>query len=123
MLPLMARIVISSDVVPGPSIEAPFLDVGDVIRRQIVPELVAFVDGSPQLAGLRVNRNAHRIADAARINAKTGSIGICLENIGAVVLARIVVHVIDVRTRANRDEQLPSIEGKRDVSRPVPPAL
>src|SRR5947208_3063705 len=122
MLALVPGVLIRADVVPGPAIEASLLNVGDVIRWQIVTELVALVNRSPQFPGLRIYGDADRIADAPGIDAQSRAVGVRFQDVGPVVLDRIVVGVVDVGPRADRDVHLLAVEGKRQVSRPMPAA-
>jgi len=48
----MPGVLVTSNVVPGPAVEAPLLNVGDVIRGKIVAEFIPLVDRSPEVAGL-----------------------------------------------------------------------
>src|SRR5258708_34737963 len=49
----------------GPDIEAAVLYGGQIIRNQIGPDLITFVDDGPKFAGLRLPRQAGGIARAA----------------------------------------------------------
>src|SRR5438105_4669593 len=100
MLAPVPRVLVRADVVPGPAIEATLLNVGDVIRREIVTDCITLVNRSPQFPGLRVYGDADRIADAPGIDAQSRSVGVRLQDVGPVVLDRIVVGVVDVRARA-----------------------
>ena len=46
-----AGIGVGAVVVPGPAVESVLGDVGGVVRGEVVAEVVAFVDGDPDLAG------------------------------------------------------------------------
>src|SRR6267378_7286089 len=61
MLALMPRVLVSAHVPPGPAIKTALLHVGDIVRNQIVPQRVAFVDRTPQLASLRIDRHPYAI--------------------------------------------------------------
>src|SRR5467141_5248344 len=61
MLALMPRVLVSALVPPGPAIITALLHVGDVVRNQIVPQRVAFVHRTPQLASLRIDRHPYAI--------------------------------------------------------------
>src|SRR2546426_12472262 len=110
MLAPVPRVLVCADVVPGPAIEASLLNVGDVIRREIVTELVALVNRSPQFPGLRIYGDADRIADAPGIDAQARAVGARLQDVGPVVLHRIVVGVVDVGPGPDRDVHLLAVE-------------
>src|SRR5437870_1233220 len=73
MLALVARILVSSNVVPGPTVEASVLNVGNVIGREIIAEFVALINGGPEFAGLWVDGNTYCIADTPRVKHAAGS--------------------------------------------------
>src|SRR5271170_3175533 len=64
----MPRILRAAHVVPGPAVEAAFLNVGDVVRNQIVAEHIALVGGAPELSRDGVNSLAAAITDAVGVD-------------------------------------------------------
>src|SRR5437660_12495963 len=80
MLALVARILVSSNVVPGPTVEASVLNVGNVIGREIVAEFIALINGGPEFAGLWVDGNINWIAYTSRVNTQPGAIVIRLQD-------------------------------------------
>src|SRR6202022_222234 len=63
-LPLAPRILVVSEIPPGPPIERALLHAGDIVGNQIVAEAVALVRRAPELARGRVDGNAHAVAQA-----------------------------------------------------------
>jgi hypothetical protein len=57
---LMPRVLIISDVVPGPTVERVLLDLGRIFERGIVAQLIALVDRAPGTAGRRLNGDINR---------------------------------------------------------------
>src|SRR4029077_5626898 len=106
MLPVVARILIRTDVVPGPSIKPAVSYSRDVIGDQVVPQIVALVYRGPQHACRRIDRDANRIPNSRGINSLPRSVGIKSENIRAWILGRIIAHI---RFRAYSHEHLLSI--------------
>src|SRR4029077_4616357 len=119
MLALVARILVAADVIPGPGVEASILDVRDVLGRKIVANVVAFVDGTPGLARFGIDGNSYAIANAGGEDAASGAIRIELQHIGAFEFRGIIIDIVDVGTRADRDIHLLAIERERDIAGPV----
>ena len=69
MLAFEPRILIASEIVPRPTVEATVLDVCDVVGDEIVTEVVALVRADPQLTGRGVDREPGRVPDAAGVDA------------------------------------------------------
>src|SRR5437879_12418514 len=122
MLALVARILVSSNVVPGPTVEASVLNVGNVIGREIIAEFVALINGGPEFAGLWVDGNTYCIADTPRVNTQPGAIGVRLQDVRPVKFNGIVVGIVDVRLRSDRYVHLLPIQRKHNVARPVSPS-
>ena len=59
----VAGILVISQIVPWPAIEAPFQDAGDVVRNEVVSQAVPFIYRSPQVAGFGLNGNPDRVSD------------------------------------------------------------
>src|ERR1700722_313376 len=97
MLALQSRILIASHVPPRPTIESAIFDVRNVIGHQIVAEAVAFVYRTPQLAGLGVEgQAAARVTNSIGINLHSRAVGIELENVCAILFARMRIRIVDV---------------------------
>src|SRR5207245_1600008 len=97
MLALVARILVSSNVVPGPTVEASVLNVGNVIGREIVAEFIALINVGPEFAGLWVDGNTTWMSYTPRVNTQPVAIGIRLQDVRPVMLNGIVVGIVDVR--------------------------
>src|SRR5579862_5175409 len=113
MLAGVGGIVIAADVEPGPSIESAALDVGDVVGHQIVAIGVAFVNGRPDFAGVGVDRQAHGVANAGRVDAHELAFGRVFQNIGAMVFVRSVAVI---GGRADCQEQALAVLRKNDIA-------
>src|SRR5213593_3893643 len=83
----------------GPAVEGAFLDLCDVVGRQVVAAPVALVDRRPELAGAGVNREADRVPEARREAQLARAIGVVARDRGA---ARIALRA-DVERRAHGD--------------------
>ena len=119
VLAQVTRVLVAADVVPGPAIKAALLDVRDVIGRKVVAKLVTLVDGRPELARLRVYRDSHRVADAPRVHAQAGAVGIRLKDVRPPGFYGIVVGIVGVRARPHRHEHPLAIEREREIACPV----
>src|SRR5437867_6111043 len=84
MFPFVARIGMVANVKPWPAIESAGPDTADVIRRQIVADLVPLVRAHPELVCARPKGDAHGVANSPGINFLLCAIGIELENPGAI---------------------------------------
>src|SRR5580658_2402984 len=119
MLSLETRIRMAADVVRRPAVKAAFLYVGNIVGREVVAKIVALIRGAPEIAVIGLNCFADAIADASRVDALTGAIGIEFQNISAILFARSVVGIGDVGLRSDRYEHLLAVFGKDDVTGPV----
>ena len=115
----MTRILIASHVEPGPAVESSLLHVRDVVRHQVVAQPVALVHGGPKLAGLWRDGDAHRVADAVRVNALPAPIRVVGQDVRPVSLGGIAVRVVHVRGGADRHEHNASIARESYVARPM----
>ena len=106
---LVARVDVAAHVIPGPTVEAAILHMGDVIRGQILAESVSFIDRCPQLSGLGMDSNTNRIADARGVDALTRSVGIELEDVGPVIFDGIIIRIVDIGVGPYRDIHFLSI--------------
>src|SRR5215469_1388605 len=118
MLALEARIFVSADVIPRPTVKAVFLDVGDVVRRKIVADVVAFVYRGPELA-FSIDGDAHRIANSGRIDPQIAAVRACDKDIRAMEFAFVFVGVGYIRARSHGNEHLLAIERECNITRPV----
>src|SRR5216684_5926405 len=69
----------------GPAIEASVPYRGQIIRNQVGPDLIAFVDHGPKFAGLRLPSKAGGVADSAGEDAMRARCPIDLPDRGAFV--------------------------------------
>ena len=116
VLALVARVLVGAEVIPGPAVEAAFLDVGDVVGHQVVAQRVALVDRGPELAGLGVDRQADGVADARGVDPLVLAVGVEGQDVGPALLALVVA---DVRPRADRNEQGLAVLRELEVAGPV----
>src|SRR5256714_690903 len=116
MLSFVARVLVISDVEPRPAVESAALDVADVIRHQIVAELVAFVCAHPKLIRSRTKFNPDRIPDSPGKNVLAGAVRVELKDPRAIRLRGVIRYVGE---RANRNVHLLSVRRERDVARPM----
>src|SRR5712664_4675162 len=120
MLASEPRILVWPRVIPGPAVEAAFLDVGDVVGNQIVAQRITLVYCGPELPGLGMHRNTGCIANTGCIDSLARSIGIEFEHIGAICF-RFVVR--DVCSGAHSDVQLLAVVRKDQTASPVSAAV
>ena len=116
MLALVPGILMAAHVPPGPAVEAALLHMGDVVGNQVVAQSVAFVDRAPQLAGLRIRRKPHAVANAVGVNLHARAVGIELQNVGAVLFRRRGIRVVDIGGRAHGDEHFLAIERELNIT-------
>src|SRR6266513_1647377 len=117
MLSLVPRILVIPDVEPRPAVESTALDVADVIRHQIIAELIAFVRAHPKLVRSWTKLDPDRIPDSPGKNVLAGPVRIELKDPRAIRFRRVVRHV---RKRTDRNVHLLSVRRERDVARPMP---
>ena len=67
VFPDVPRILRAAHVEPRPSVKPAVLHVRDVVGHQIVAEVIALVDGHPELTRLRMEGKADGVPDAGRI--------------------------------------------------------
>src|SRR5260370_30901758 len=96
MFAFVAWILICTDVVPGTAVEPSLLHLGDVVRGKVVTQSVSCVHGRPERAALRMNSNAHRIANTPGKYPQRRAVGVRFENVGSVKLGWIVIGVVVV---------------------------
>src|SRR5215469_6240273 len=102
MLTVVTRILMTTHVPPRPTIEAARLHMGDVIRNQVVPQSIPFIDRTPQLSA-RVDGQSHSIADSISKYAHSRAVRPEGEYVCTIFFARSSVRVIDIRSRTNGD--------------------
>ena len=101
-LRLHPRIQVLAEVAVGPAVEAALPYRGQVVRDQVVADLVALVDDGPQLAGDRFPLQAGRVAQAGGVDAAAAAGDVHLENRRATVFdRRAVLGDVAVRTDAH----------------------
>ena len=74
----------------GIAVKAAGLHISEIVRRQVVAQPVAFIDGDKQVAGARIEGDADGIADAAGIFHQI-ALGIDFEHFGAGLIFRDIV--------------------------------
>src|ERR1700683_3925815 len=97
-------ILIPAGVIPRPAVKSPFLNMRNVIGREIVAELVAFVHRHPDLARAWLHRETDRVANPGRVDLQIGAVRTCDQDVGAVKLGGIGINGGDVCARADGDE-------------------
>src|SRR3954447_19787116 len=80
LLLLYPRSDIVPDVAVRPSIKSTILYGGEVIRWQVVTKSIALIHAGVQRTGARVQRDAHRVAQAGRIQPRILPIGVADRN-------------------------------------------
>src|ERR1700694_5297107 len=119
MFAFVPWILISADVIPRPPVEASLLDVSDVVGRSVVAQLVALIDRGPEQPRLRIDRDPYWIANARCIHTQASAVRIGFQDIRTMDFNRVVISVIDVRMRTDRDVHFAAVARKRDVARAV----
>src|SRR6266699_335382 len=112
-----AGIDVAADVGIGPAVETAIFNRSGILWRQIVAEVVAFVDTRPQRVRARLPCQSNRIAEARSVDPQSGSIGIVLVDHGAAFIAG--AGVVDIIGRPHRDIHLLTIAAEEDVTREV----
>src|SRR5436190_5423494 len=105
----------SAQVAVRPAIASAVDDAREEIIRNIVAEVVALVDGRPEIAGLRGDSESDCIAQTGRVNPRVAAIGISDDH-GRPSRVRFDR---DVRLRSDRCEEVFSIGAERDRARPM----
>ena len=109
----------SAHVPPGPSVEAAFLDMGDVVGNKIVAEAVALVGGAPEFAGDGIDGFTHAVADSPCVDLYEFAFRRELEHVGAVKFLWVRVGVVDIGVRSDGGEELGAVLGEDEVAGPV----
>src|SRR5258708_13824707 len=79
-----SRVLMATDVVPGPPVEATLFYRRNVVRNQIVAQGVPLVDGAPQLAGSGLDSFPYAIANTGGIHFLEFSFWCALEHVRAM---------------------------------------
>src|SRR5881396_2891692 len=83
MFPFVAWIGMVADVKPGPAIKAAGVHTANIIRRQIITELVSLVCAHPELVTSRTKCDPDGVSNSPCINFLPAAIGIEFENTSA----------------------------------------
>src|SRR5437879_4362868 len=98
----MPGVLVVPNVVPGPAVEAVRLHMGDIVRRQHVPESITLVDRGPDRSRIRLNRQTDGVTDAVGVNAGVLAVRVELVDQGALSLG-VLVTLVHVGAGADRD--------------------
>src|SRR5580693_1804815 len=85
MFALVARILVAAEISKKPPVKTALLYMGNVVRDQIVPQGVAFVHRTPQLAGLRIDGHPYTIPDTVGVHSHRRTVRTELENIRTIL--------------------------------------
>src|SRR5215207_5643022 len=86
-VPLVARIFIAADVIPGPAVKLSLFDFGGIFEGYVVAELIALIDNAPRPAGSRVDRHPRAIAQTGGKYRLVLAVRIDDENIGPALFS------------------------------------
>src|SRR5262245_50323088 len=98
MLSFVARILMISDVIPGPAVKSAGTDTADVVWRQIFADFVPLVGAHPKLLCARPKCDADGVANSPGVNVLPAAIRIKLEDARAVFFRCVIGHI---RARAD----------------------
>src|SRR5262249_1158808 len=119
-LSFVPRILMRSQIPPGPPIKSTLFNVRDVVRYEVVTQGIALTYRAPQLPGLRIHANSTAgVANTVRIHLHFALRRIAIQTVGAILFFRMRIRVIHVRTRPNGYEQLLAVLRELDGSRVV----
>ena len=93
----------TAPLVPGPAAKAAFLDRGDIVRDQMIPEVVALVGGAPKLSGGGVDGLADAVPDPGCVDLDELAFESVLEDVSPVELFGMRVRIIDIGAGAYGD--------------------
>src|SRR5204863_6443929 len=93
MLSFVARVLVISDVEPRPAVESAALDVADVIRHQIVAELIALVRAHPKVVRPWTKFDPDRIPDSPGEDILAGPVRIELKDPRPIRFRRVVRYI------------------------------
>src|SRR5690242_19640040 len=97
------RIIMVTDVKPGPTIKPARLHAADVIRRQVFAQIIPLVRAHPKLVCSRTKGDPYGVANSPRLNLLASPVRVKLENAGPIRVGPVIGIV---RARANRDIHL-----------------
>src|ERR1041385_5823137 len=110
MFPFVPRVLMIANIEPGPAIKTAACDMADVIRHQIVAELVALIRAHPKLVRSGTKLDPDCIPDSPGENILAGPVRIEFKNSSAIRFGRVIRHV---RKRTDRDGHLLRSEERR----------
>src|SRR5438477_2911035 len=119
MFSFVPRIRVVTEVKPWPAVKPTWAHTADIIRRQIFADFIPFVCAHPELVTAGPERDPDGIANSPRVNFSIRSVGVELENPGAISLRSIVGNI---RTRTDGDVHLLA-SGEKTISRVQRPPL
>src|SRR5258708_5577926 len=111
-------VLVWTDVIPRPSIEAAQADARNVLWRKIIAQLVALVDRGPQVMRLRVDSNSNGVADSGGVDALSRTVRIELQDV-RTFLFQFGALVLYVGKRAYGNEHLTGVRRKDYVPGPM----
>ena len=62
MFVAQSRVLMSTHVVPGPTVESSLLYVRDVVGHEVVAQAITLIDRPPKLTSLGIDGNSDRVA-------------------------------------------------------------
>src|SRR5262245_58164264 len=107
---------VAPDVAVGPAVEPAILNAGEIVRRQVVSQFIALVDGGPGRAGNGLDYQADGIAKAG--SELPGVLAVEIADGYGCAHRRLTR--IDVAAGSNRDQNVFAVGGDRNVARIVP---
>src|SRR5262249_31690827 len=66
-----------------------------------------------------MNLKSNAVANAVGVDAKAGAVGVVLQHVGTVGLARVVVDILVVRVRAHGNVHFLAVAGKDNIAGPM----
>src|SRR3546814_23940 len=102
----------------GPAVEAALAHRRQIIWHQFVAESVALVHHRVEFAGIRMEGDADRVAQAAGVNLAAAAVGRESLDRGARFLLDG-----EVAAAADRDEEMAAFGAESDITRPVPTGI
>src|SRR6267154_3583187 len=93
MFSCKSRILIRSRIIPGPAIEATFLNVRNVVGHKVVAKGIALIHCDPKLTRLWMHGQAGSISNAGGVDSLPSSIRVELEHIGTIGFRFVIANV------------------------------
>src|SRR5207248_10803035 len=106
MFSFVPRIRVVTEVKPWPAIKSAGAHTADVMRWQIFADFIPFVCAHPELVTAGPERVPDGLANPPRVNFSIRSVGVELENPGAISLRTLVAII---RTQTDGGVQLSGI--------------